>query len=379
MPMAKQTCIIRAFMVLLAGPPLGHAQWGWLHADSNTNSHLKDLCIVRTGHMWAVGEDDTIVKSIDGGASWAVTRSGLAPPCRSCPRYDWIGVSFSDAYHGWVVGSYGMVLRTADGGTLWEDQFSGFVAQPEQISLNSVHAFNSLRAIIVGDAGTIIGTEDGGANWAPFVSRVAGNLYNLQFVNNLTGFVSGDIGNRLLRTDDGGTSWDFLFVSEWEHTSNHHFINEAEGWLVGSGGKVARTTTMGRHWEIFEGCWVGQEFHSIVVDSGTGYGWLVGLEGTVCWSWDKAANWEAWDTRLLVYGVTLLQLRQLPGEFPWAVGLFGEIAYFAGSPPPPPPPPPPNPPPPPPPLPPSSLPPPPPHNRPPPPPPPPPPPLLHHL
>jgi photosystem II stability/assembly factor-like uncharacterized protein len=55
-----------------------------------------------------VGEDGTILRTINGGAAWTAQDSGTT---------NWLsGVSFIDANTGWAVGGSGTILHTTNGG-----------------------------------------------------------------------------------------------------------------------------------------------------------------------------------------------------------------------------------------------------------------------
>ena len=71
---------------------------------------------------WAVGDGGTILKTIDGGATWAPQTSGT-------PTQVLTGVHFTDANNGWAVGSGGTILNTNDGGATWAPQTSGTPTQ----------------------------------------------------------------------------------------------------------------------------------------------------------------------------------------------------------------------------------------------------------
>ena len=76
--------------------PTGELLTGVVHLDSQT--------------IIAVGNSGTILKSLDGGATWTPRSSGITGPL-------W-GVCFADANTGPAVGN-GAILRTTDGGDTW--------------------------------------------------------------------------------------------------------------------------------------------------------------------------------------------------------------------------------------------------------------------
>lgn len=83
------------------------------------SANLYGITFADATHGWAVGDGPTVVRTSDGGATWAPTGklpipTGFAPvnlPARS--------VAFSDELTGVVVGRYQMIWRTLDGGASW--------------------------------------------------------------------------------------------------------------------------------------------------------------------------------------------------------------------------------------------------------------------
>jgi photosystem II stability/assembly factor-like uncharacterized protein len=59
----------------------------------------------------------TILRTVDGGATWTLQSSGTT---------NWLfGVSFVDANTGTAVGDFGTILRTMNGGATWTTQRGG--------------------------------------------------------------------------------------------------------------------------------------------------------------------------------------------------------------------------------------------------------------
>jgi photosystem II stability/assembly factor-like uncharacterized protein len=67
---------------------------------------------------------------------------------------------FSDDSNGWLVGQSGEILRTANGGESWAAQTSGTL-----FTLTGVHFVNSQIGFAVGNNGTILKTTNGGNTW----------------------------------------------------------------------------------------------------------------------------------------------------------------------------------------------------------------------
>ncbi|MDQ7824436.1 MAG: hypothetical protein RDV48_16665 [Candidatus Eremiobacteraeota bacterium] len=90
----------------------------WAYAFSPpTKENLYAVCYFDSAHIWAVGDNGTVVFSSDEGNNWALNPSVGTESLR--------GVYFADANNGWVVGLGGRIYSTGDGGSTWTSQTSG--------------------------------------------------------------------------------------------------------------------------------------------------------------------------------------------------------------------------------------------------------------
>jgi photosystem II stability/assembly factor-like uncharacterized protein len=108
-----------------------------------------------------------------------------------------------DVNAGIAVGTEGTILRTTDGGATWARQSSGTTAV-----LYGVSFVNADTATVVGYDGTtrlpvILRTTDGGATWTPQESGTNNSLGGVFFVDANTGWAVGG-GGTILHTTTGG-------------------------------------------------------------------------------------------------------------------------------------------------------------------------------
>jgi len=123
---------------------------------------------------WAVGVGGKILKSTDGGASWALQRDGEH-------FNNLIDVSFADVNNGWAVG--GEELHTTDGGATWVVQNTGVSASVSVYALSPATAW-------IGGLGDLGHTTDAGATW--MVERPSEtNWYALLFLDAQNGWAGG--------------------------------------------------------------------------------------------------------------------------------------------------------------------------------------------
>ena len=136
------------------------AGWCWQHALV-TGHQINDVFFVDATHAWAVGDDLTILKSADAGATWtpvAVDASIAPASLRS--------VRFYDASHGMALTDQGTALQTSDGGATWT--FNALSTPGFYPSVNAFVAYDANRIILQSSPyGAAIVSTDGGSTWTP--------------------------------------------------------------------------------------------------------------------------------------------------------------------------------------------------------------------
>ena len=110
-----------------------------------------------------------------------------------------------DKLSGFAVGADNTVLRTQDGGFTWQRQ-----ALPLDLTLSSVYVKDKKNAVIVGARGGIFRTDNGGNEWKMIKTDTKDHLYSVSFVGE-TGWATGTYG-RILKTIDGGLTWSSHFA-----------------------------------------------------------------------------------------------------------------------------------------------------------------------
>lgn len=294
-----------------------------------TSYSLKDLDFISPTAGWAVGGPHwdqaaraytaTIIKTTDGGATWAPQPTGVFASLRN--------VDFIDANRGWAVGLDGVILHTSNGGAAWQRQ--------------AIASTNELRGVAFADAqhgwasgfypthfddygepdnwqGEIWHTGDGGATWRRQNLPAGASLLNrIAFLNAQQGWVVGvkytgsdPYGNPqhagvVYRTTNGGQTWTELYSPGANIVLNAvEWVDANHGWVGGfptlssmDGGFVFHTADGGQTWQrqtpggFFDPIW---DIH--FVDASRGY--LVGCNYIAAWgppvfrTQDGGATWE---------------------------------------------------------------------------------------
>ena len=116
----------------------------------------------------------------------------------------------------WAAGSYGKVVRSNDGGQSW-------AIQPTRLSahLQSIAAWDAQRAVAVGNQGRVIVTDDGGASWTEVEvprSEVANKLVKVRAYADGLAWAVGEMGAAVARASGHSKraiGWPVRRTSAW--------------------------------------------------------------------------------------------------------------------------------------------------------------------
>lgn len=151
---------------------------------------IQDVCYADNTTLFAVGGDEKISKSTDGGFTWSQVYSGTFTRL-------FLGVYFKDANLGMVGGEDGKVLKTTDGGSSWTVQNAGGFAL-----LHGVYIFDQDSAYVVGTPEQVYKTTDGGSTWnEDWASSYNAAFYKVKFTSDNMGVICGSQGTILIKTD----------------------------------------------------------------------------------------------------------------------------------------------------------------------------------
>lgn len=316
---------------------------------------------------WAVGAENTLYSTIDGGNTWA------SYSLESLPTYT--AASFADPAFGWIVGrsgGAGMIWGTRDSGVTWLQQSPGGIRgdltsifcvsrslafatgedilvktddgglswrrvyrdlSQEELAmrrserrtsiLNSVYFFDNRRGWAVGTAGNVIFTTDEGEFWEKMKTDIPNNLHAVWFLSPGRGFVAGADG-MVYYTSNGGRKWEGTPVSSGGETLRSiYFVDADYGWIVGDGGTIISTRDGGKTWrELRMG---GGSSLRKVWFCNRKSGWIAGERGILMKSWDGG---ESWVNDNPPVETDYLGLFFFSPDLGWAVGDRGVILKY---------------------------------------------------
>ncbi len=147
-------------------------------------------------HGWAVGHDAVVLRTEDGGVSWALVHQA---PEEFRPLLD---LWFENENHGFAVGAYGLFLETRDGGQNWQRR----ILLAEDMHLNAIAGGPGGRLYVAGEAGTLLRSDDGGRSFRKLASPYRGSFFGVLRLPDGNPLVFG-LRGKAFRSPDGGRRW----------------------------------------------------------------------------------------------------------------------------------------------------------------------------
>ena len=167
----------------------------WNQVVVPTRATLTGVFFTDRQHGWAVGHDQVILQTRDGGSNWKLVYEN---PEAESPLLD---VFFQDNLHGFAVGAYGQFLETFDGGDSWEARW----ISDDDFHLNQILAVGE-HLFIAAEAGLAYRSDDGGDTWLSLTPDYEGSFFGILPLDEQSLLLFGLRGN-LFRSDDAGESW----------------------------------------------------------------------------------------------------------------------------------------------------------------------------
>lgn len=226
-----------------------------------------------------VSNNDDVIRSIDGGATWArlsgYSGSSLVSGIATNKDGIWVGV-----------GGQGEVARSIDDGATW-----GNVSNPATTYTNGVAAGSNGTWLIVGSNGYVWRSIDDGASWTRQTSYPNNNNLLAVATDGSGVWIAVGVLGEIVRSTDDGVSGSL--VSSPISGDIRYVATDKNGtWIiVGDGGKVARSTDNGLSFSLVTYPHTGTVYTVTTDENGM---WLAaGAAGEVARSIDNGATWAA--------------------------------------------------------------------------------------
>ena len=232
--------------------------------------------------VWVVGKDGKIIRSEDGGKTWARQVTGLHENFQSIAAWDsqravvvanegkglvtadggqtWEPISLPVSEMGsgkvlrvrldpqgraWAVSEINVIMRSADFGKTWEQ----LTQADDDVAWNDIAFTGDGSACVVGEFGRLACSADDGATWESRATEVEPSLMSIAFRNPLQGLTVG-LSGTLLATDDGGATWRSIHIPGLERHLFDVIWTGARWVAVGDKGVMLTGDADAGHWEV---------------------------------------------------------------------------------------------------------------------------------
>ncbi len=254
----------------------------WQQVQSPVGRALTALYFNDANQGWAVGHDEVILKTNDGGLSWEVVR--FHPETENV----FVDVQFSDPSNGYVLGTNGRLFTSTDGGINWTEQ----ILQVEEWYENHLfaRAENSQRqAVIAAEKGVIYRSDNGQSDWQPVDSPYNGSFFGVTALPD-GGFLLYGMSGKVFRSDDGGHHWQKLYThaERGDPVSDEGKASQADAEMM-MGGDFYHQASRATDSFLFDHAWlddgrlvlVGSGGGVLISDSQVNQFWTIQLEDRV--------------------------------------------------------------------------------------------------
>jgi photosystem II stability/assembly factor-like uncharacterized protein len=234
-------------VALLATPAganvqVGSSGWQWGNPLPQGNTLRAMSFAGQTGY--AAGDFGTLLKTTDGGTTWA----GL-------PVGTFQGLTIVQALddHTVFAGGGCVARRSTDGGQTFTSVAFTPVESSCRAKLRDMSWVSADLGFLLLDDGSVFTTSDGGTEFKPRTAvpgtGAAGGSArptSIAFIGPLTGYAATSEG-RIFQTLDAGVSWK-LVSGPGSGINQLSFFDALHGYAVGGGGLVLRTDDGGQTW-----------------------------------------------------------------------------------------------------------------------------------
>ncbi|OGI42460.1 MAG: hypothetical protein A2V92_00155 [Candidatus Muproteobacteria bacterium RBG_16_65_31] len=211
----------------------------WRGAQTPTSATLTAVYFHDARHGWAVGHDAVILRTQDGGETWALVHSA---PREEKPLLD---VWFASADSGIAVGAYGLAYATQDGGRSWRP----LKVLADDMHLNALARGSGGRLYIAGEAGTLARSTDGGRSWSRLPSPYRGSYFGMLALPDGTLLLHG-LRGKIHRSTDDGRSWTPVESGTQANLLGGAVLDDGAVVLVGYDGVILVSRDQGRRFAL---------------------------------------------------------------------------------------------------------------------------------
>jgi photosystem II stability/assembly factor-like uncharacterized protein len=216
----------------------------WTQVGSSPNG-LNAITFVSATQGFAVGDDDTVLETTDGGATWQALPLGL--PAGAGP-FNLTHISCSSATTCLISTEDGKeLIGTTNGG------MTGAIINPSSHLLFDVAFSTGSTVVGVGANGATVLSSDGGQTFATVISTNLGFTLNASAAGIVAGgtprsaYITGT-GGHIAATVDAGASWTLLRAPTTNDVQDVAFPTTSDGFELETDGTLRSTSDGGVSW-----------------------------------------------------------------------------------------------------------------------------------
>ena len=191
----------------------------WVSVNSNSTNNLQDVILTDTSTGYIVGDNGTVLKTIDSGNNWSSVFT--------LNNTEWfISTSFINNQIGYIL-SPNNLYKTIDGGNSWLLLYSSS-------DVKNVVYFISENIGFIGTNNGILKTIDGGNNWIN-VQNTLHKIKSISFPSQDIGYFVGgsDSSDNIYKTINQGNNFDNYVLFMQSIKEKVYFINDNIGYVIG--------------------------------------------------------------------------------------------------------------------------------------------------
>ena len=199
----------------------------WVQMQTPVNVTLTAVRFVDDKLGFATGHDAVILRTEDGGKTWAIVQYD---PAAETPLFD---IHMTDAQNGFAVGAYALMMTTSDGGKTWVRKPLGDL----DLHLNAIATAKDGKVWISGEAGHVFVADAGLTQIQDIETPYSGSFWNVLPLSDGSVIAMGLRGN-IWRTTDQGATWTQAAVDTIASLQSGIELKDGRVVLVGLEGTV---------------------------------------------------------------------------------------------------------------------------------------------
>ncbi len=230
----QSLCVVGSYGKILRSEDGGAT---WAIQQTPTKAHLQKLVAWDKNTMLAIGDNATVLTTRDAGKSWNLVKTP------TYERGDVLLTAFLEpGGRAWIAGNMGMVLVSDDKGASWR-----MVHPQEDISWNGIAVTKGQNVWLVGESGKVQHSRDDGKTWEKVTVATDASLNAIAFSDENHGVMVG-LSGAILATSNGGKSWQT--VNSGVQTHLYALLWDGQSYsAVGDAGVILTSDAQGSVWK----------------------------------------------------------------------------------------------------------------------------------